>query len=193
MVLWAVLAAVMGAAVASFAQLAVDRAEPGRSAGLLHEASRCARCGAAIRAGHVLPVVGFMLLRGRCRVCRAEIPRRHLTGELTLGALWALVVVSLGMSWWLPLALLAPVLVILLRSGAVRGVGWRWWSAVVLISLGVAVLVLGLGAAASGRGWLYVGCGATGVGALLVAARLTAEESAMRVSQPTSESHLPGM
>jgi len=97
------------------------------------------------------------------------------------------------MSWWLPPALLAPVLVILLRSGAVRGVGWRWWSAVVLTSLGVAVLVLGLGAAASGRGWLYVGCGATGAGALLVAARLTAEEAEMRVSQPTCGSHLPGV
>ena len=70
-VLWAAVAATLGAAAASFAQLVVDRAVPGRSVAVLREASRCPRCAAPVRARHVLPVAGFVLLRGRCPVCRA--------------------------------------------------------------------------------------------------------------------------
>ncbi len=190
-VLWAAVAAAMGAAAASFAQLAVDRAEPGGPVALLREASRCPRCGAPVRAWHLLPMVGFVLLRGRCRVCRAVIPRRHLAGELTVGVLWALSVGWLGLTWWLLLALLAPVLVVLLRSGAVRSAGPRWWAAAVLPLFGVAVLTLGVGAALAGRSGLYATCGAAGAAALLGAARLTAKKSADRLSQPPTGSHLP--
>jgi prepilin signal peptidase PulO-like enzyme (type II secretory pathway) len=34
------------------------------------DASRCPRCAAPVRTCHVLPVVGFVPLRGRCRMCR---------------------------------------------------------------------------------------------------------------------------
>jgi prepilin signal peptidase PulO-like enzyme (type II secretory pathway) len=135
--------------------------------------------------------VGFTLLRGRCRVCRTMIPRRHLTGELTVGVLWALSVVWLGLTWWLPLVLLAPVLVVLLRSGAVRGAGWQWWSAAVLPPLRVAVPTLGVGAALASRGWLYAARGAAGAAALLGAAQLTGEKPAVRLSQTPTGPHLP--
>jgi hypothetical protein len=100
-------------------------------------------------------------------------------------------VVWLGLTWWLPLVLLAPVLVVLLRSGAVRGAGWQWWSAAVLPPLGVAVLTLGVGAALASRGWLYAACGAAGAAALLGAAQLTAEKPADRLSQTPTGPHLP--
>lgn len=191
--LWAAVAAAMGAAAVSSAQLAVDRSEPGGPTALLRQASHCPRCSAPVRPWHLLPVVGFVLLAGRCRVCRTAIPRRHLGGELAVGALWALAVVALGSVWWLPLVLLAPVLIVLLRSGAVRGAGCRWWAAAVLPPVGVAVLTLGVGAALAGRGWLYAACGAVGAAALLVAVRLTAEESADRPSRTPTGSHLPGV
>lgn len=191
--LWAAVAAAMGAAAVSFAQLAVDRSEPGGPAALLRQGSHCPRCSAPLRPWHLLPVVGFVLLAGRCRLCRTVIPRRHLGGELTAGALWAIAVVALGLVWWLPLVLLTPVLIVLLRSGAVRGAGCRWWAAAVLPPVGVAVLTLGVGAALTGRGWLYAACGAVGATALLVAVRLTAEESADRPSQTSTGSHLPGL
>jgi len=192
-VLWVAVAAAMGAAAASFAQLVVDRAEPGGPVALVGAASRCPRCGAPVRAGHLLPVLGFVLLRGRCRVCRAGIPGRHLAGELTVGVFWALSVGWLGLTWWLPLVLLAPVLVVLLGSGAVRSAGPWWWAAAVLPPVAVAVLTLGVGAALAGRGGLYATCGAAAAATLLGAARLTAEKSADRLSQPPTGSHLPGM
>jgi prepilin signal peptidase PulO-like enzyme (type II secretory pathway) len=46
----------------------------------------------------VLPVLGFVLLGGRCRVCRAVIPGRHLAGELPVAVLWALSVGWLGLT-----------------------------------------------------------------------------------------------
>lgn len=63
--LWVAVAAAMGAAAASFAQLVVDRAESGRFVARLREVSRCPRCDAPVRAWHPLPVMGVVLLRGR--------------------------------------------------------------------------------------------------------------------------------
>ena len=189
--LWAVVAAAMGAAAVSFGQLAVDRAEPGVSASRLREASRCPSCAAPVRPWHLLPVLGFLLLRGRCRVCRSPIPRRHPAGELTVGALWALAVVWLGPVWWLPLLLLTPILLVLLPSRALRDAGRRWWVAAVLPPIGVTALTLGVGAALAGRGWLYAVCGAVGAAALLVAVLLTSERPADRQSQTPAGLHLP--
>lgn len=190
-VLWAAVAATLGAAAASFAQLVVDRAEPGRSVAVLREASRCPRCAAPVRAWHVLPVAGFVLLRGHCRVCRAGIGRRHLAGELTVGVLWALSVGWLGLTWWLPPVLLAPVLVLLLHSGAVRGAGPRWWAAAALPPSGIAVLTLGVGASAAGREGLYAACAGVGAAALLGAVVLTGQNSGDRLSQTPTSPHLP--
>lgn len=190
-VLWAVVAAAMGAAAVSFGQLAVDRAAPGVSVARLRDASRCPGCAAPVGAWHVLPVVGFLLLGGRCRVCRSSIPRRHPVGELTGGALWALAVVWPGLVWWLPLVLLAPILLVLLRCRALRDAGRRWWLAALLPLAGVAMLTLGVGAALAGRGWLYAVCGAVGAAALLVAVLLTFDHSADRLSQTPARTHLP--
>jgi hypothetical protein len=61
-VIWvgALLAAALGAAALSSAQLAVDRDAGGM--GLL-ERSRCLRCATTLHAREVLPIVGFLLLR----------------------------------------------------------------------------------------------------------------------------------
>jgi prepilin signal peptidase PulO-like enzyme (type II secretory pathway) len=191
--LWAAVAAAMGAAAASFGQLAVDRAGSGRQQARLREPSRCPHCRAPVRPWHVLPVAGFLLLAGRCRVCRAAIGFRHLAGELTVGALWAMAVVGLGLRWWLPLVLLAPVLLVLLTSRAVRGAGCRLWWAAVLPPAGAAVLALGVGAALAGRPGLYLACGAVGAAALLLALRLTVEQPVDRLSQTPAGAHLPGV
>ena len=85
------------------------------------------------------------------------------------------------------------VLVLLLRSGAVRGAALRWWAAVVLPPAGIAVLTLGVGASAAGPGRLYAACAGGAAAALLGAVWLTGEKSADRLSQPPTGSHLPGV
>jgi leader peptidase (prepilin peptidase)/N-methyltransferase len=58
--------------------------------------SRCPGCGATIAAYDNVPVLSWLLLRGRCRACREAIPARYPLTELGLGALFAGTVLALG-------------------------------------------------------------------------------------------------
>jgi leader peptidase (prepilin peptidase) / N-methyltransferase len=48
-------------------------------------ASACPACKAPIRAWHNIPVVSWLLLRGRCAACKAPISRRYPLVELATG------------------------------------------------------------------------------------------------------------
>jgi len=100
--------------------------------------------------------VGFLLLRGRCRGCGAAIPRRHLAGELTVGAFWAAAVVLMGAVAWLPVVLVAPLVAMLLRS-PVRD-ATRALLAGLLPLVGVALLTFGLVGLLEGRWAVLAGC-----------------------------------
>lgn len=163
------MAAAMGAAALSFVQLATDRA--GSAVGLL-ERSRCPRCGRELRTREVLPIAGFLLLRGRCRGCGNAIPRRHLAGDVTVGAFWAGAVVLMGAVAWLMVVLVAPLVVLLLRS-PLRHAG-RALLAGLLPLVGVALLTFGLVGLLEGRWAVY------GAGGLLGAAALFAGAAAAR-------------
>jgi leader peptidase (prepilin peptidase) / N-methyltransferase len=51
--------------------------------------SACDSCGVQIAAYDNVPVLSWLLLRGRCRTCGARIPVRYLLVELALGAAFA--------------------------------------------------------------------------------------------------------
>lgn len=155
------MAAAMGAAALSFVQLACDRA--GGAVGLL-ERSRCPRCATELRTREVLPIAGFLMLRGRCRECGAAIPRRHLAGEVTVGAFWAGAVVLMGAVEWLPVVLVAPLVVLLLRS-PLRHAG-RALLAGLFPLVGVALLTFGLVGLLEGRWAVYGAGGLLGASAL---------------------------
>lgn len=88
----AVGAAGLGAVVGSFLNVVIHRLPKGES--LAYPPSACPRCGARIRPRDNLPVVGYLLLRGRCRDCREPISWRYPLVEALMGglslALWAL-------------------------------------------------------------------------------------------------------
>jgi len=63
--------------------------------------SHCPQCGAQIRAYDNIPVVSWLLLRGRCRDCGAPISWRYPLGEALTAALFAAVAVMDGLSWLL--------------------------------------------------------------------------------------------
>lgn len=86
---WAVLAGVLGLAVGSFLNVVIYRVPAGES--VVRPASRCPSCGAAIRNRHNVPVVGWLVLRGRCYDCRAPISPRYPLVELVTGVLFAVV------------------------------------------------------------------------------------------------------
>jgi leader peptidase (prepilin peptidase) / N-methyltransferase len=58
--------------------------------------SECPGCGAQIAAYDNVPVVSYLLLRGRCRTCDEPISRRYPLTELGLGALYVGTFLALG-------------------------------------------------------------------------------------------------
>lgn len=65
---------------------------------LLSPRSRCPHCGHAISALENIPVLSWLVLRGRCRACRAPIGIRYPLVELGTALLSLLVFLALGPS-----------------------------------------------------------------------------------------------
>ena len=105
-----VLSVAFALAFASFSNVVVDRLpialekpnEFGEIYGtrpwaeVLGGTSRCSTCAAPVQAIDNIPVISYLLLRGRCRSCKERIPVFHLLIECLVPALVGLVVWHLG-------------------------------------------------------------------------------------------------
>jgi leader peptidase (prepilin peptidase)/N-methyltransferase len=87
----------LGLVVGSFANVCIHRLPRGES--VVSPPSRCPGCGARIEARDNLPVLGWLLLRGRCRRCRAPISWRYPAVEAANGLLWLGLAVLHGARW----------------------------------------------------------------------------------------------
>ena len=85
----------LGATIGSFLNVVAYRLP--RSQSLVRPGSRCPSCATAIRPYDNLPVLGWVLLRGRCRSCRDPISSRYPVVE-ALTALLAVAVVLVARS-----------------------------------------------------------------------------------------------
>jgi leader peptidase (prepilin peptidase)/N-methyltransferase len=90
----AALAVPAGLIFGSFATVVAHRVP--RHESFVAGRSRCPHCGATIAAYDNIPVVSWLLLRGRCRTCEAAIPARYPLTELAMAALFAATVLILG-------------------------------------------------------------------------------------------------
>lgn len=110
--LLAVPAGVVGLVIGSFLNVVVWRVPRGES--VVAPPSACPRCGTRIRARDNVPVLSWLLLRGRCRDCGEPISARYPLVELGTGVLFAALAAVVGWSWVLPAVLyLAAVAVAL--------------------------------------------------------------------------------
>ena len=71
----AIVAAVLGLAIGSFLTVVVDRVPKKES--IVSPRSRCPHCGAEIRNRDNIPVLSWLILRGRCRSCKAHVSARY--------------------------------------------------------------------------------------------------------------------
>ncbi len=71
----------------------------GATYNLLLPHSECPHCAHKIRAWENIPVVSYLMLRGKCASCRAKISLRYPLVELATGILSAFVVYHFGLSW----------------------------------------------------------------------------------------------
>lgn len=88
--LWMALVAFLGASLGSFANVVAYRVPLGRS--VVRPASSCPACGTKVPWWGNVPVLGWLLVRGRCVACGVSISGRYPLVELALGllavALW---------------------------------------------------------------------------------------------------------
>lgn len=87
---------VFGLLVGSFANVVIWRFPRGES--LSSPGSRCPSCAAPVRWYDNIPVISWLLLRGRCRSCSQPIASRYPAVELLSGLLWLAAAVSYGVS-----------------------------------------------------------------------------------------------
>jgi leader peptidase (prepilin peptidase) / N-methyltransferase len=83
-----ILAVVMGLAFGSFANVVVHRVPLKQS--IVRPASRCPSCGVALHARDNIPVVSWLLLKGKCRNCGARISPRYPAIEILTAFLFGL-------------------------------------------------------------------------------------------------------
>lgn len=93
-----VFSALLGLAVGSFLNVVAHRVPAGLS--LSRPPSRCPACSAPIRARHNIPVLGWLVLRGRCADCGAPISVRYPLVEALTGVLFVLVTWRLADQLW---------------------------------------------------------------------------------------------
>lgn len=103
---------VLGLVVGSFLNVVAWRVPRGES--VVSPPSACPSCGHRIRSWDNVPVVSWLVLRGRCRDCGASISPRYLVVELVTGVAFAAVTFWVGASWALPALLLLAALTVVL-------------------------------------------------------------------------------
>jgi leader peptidase (prepilin peptidase) / N-methyltransferase len=111
--------AALGLLFGSFVTVLVHRLP--RKESVVGPRSRCPRCGTLIRAVDNVPLVSYLLLRGRCRSCGARISAEYPLTELATAILFAGAGLVIRPVW--AAAIVAPFLGVML---AVALIDLRW-------------------------------------------------------------------
>lgn len=93
---------VLGAAIGSFLNVVIYRVPNERS---LLTGSACPNCGSSIKFYHNVPVLGWLMLGGKCSNCKQPISWRYPAVELLTALLFCLVYWQVGFTPYLALAL----------------------------------------------------------------------------------------
>ncbi len=161
----AVVVGLFGLVIGSFLNVVIHRVPIRQS--IVWPSSRCPSCGERIKSFDNLPVLSYLVLRGRCRNCKARISPRYplveaLTGllfalaayefGLSLALVWALVLISVLVALagtdlehrLLPNAIVAPAAVVGLALSAARDPGGWWVYLVSAVAVAAGLFALAL-------------------------------------------------
>ena len=125
-----VFAGLLGLAFGSFLNVCLSRWPEGES--VVHPRSHCRNCAHTLAWWENIPLLSWIVLRGRCRECRTSIGARYLFVELAVGVLWASAAWHLGPDFFnqqFALTAIAPDLV------AMIGTMVFYWMLVALAAL----------------------------------------------------------
>ena len=142
-----VLAGIYGSMLGSFLNVCVYRLP--RDESVIRPRSRCPKCGNPVAWRDNIPVISWLLLRGRCRHCTEPISIQYPIVELAVGLVWAFAVWQYGVS----VAALAAALFVTLLIGIVL-TDWRHMIIPDEFSLGGLGAGLALAAVPGGGGFV---------------------------------------
>lgn len=91
-----VLFLVSGLIIGSFLNVCIYRIPKEES--ISFPPSHCVKCGIKIRWYDLIPILSYILLKGRCRNCREKISLRYPTIELITGVLFAALYIEFGLN-----------------------------------------------------------------------------------------------
>jgi leader peptidase (prepilin peptidase)/N-methyltransferase len=90
----------LGLAIGSFLNVVIYRVP--RNESIVTPRSRCPSCATTIKEYDNIPVLSWILLRGKCRHCHAPISSRYIVVEIATGGIFAGLAARMGYSWALP-------------------------------------------------------------------------------------------
>jgi leader peptidase (prepilin peptidase)/N-methyltransferase len=151
----AVVAGLVGLLVGSFLNVVVARVPEGLS--VVTPRSACPACGTPIPPSQNVPVVSWLLLRGRAACCGEPISRQYPLVELVTAAAFAAVTAWQGFSWFLPALLYLAAISVALTVIDLKLL--RLPNQIVLPSYVVVAALLGVAAVGEGEYWPLVRAG----------------------------------
>jgi leader peptidase (prepilin peptidase)/N-methyltransferase len=101
---FAIVATAVGALIGSFLNVVIHRVP--REESIVFPNSRCPSCGTPIKPYDNIPVVSYLILRGRCRSCRSHISARYPAVEAMTALLFLAVFLYRGFTLALPFDLI---------------------------------------------------------------------------------------
>ena len=78
--------ALYGIVLGSFYNVCIYRIPEGTS---LKKSSRCTKCKRKIKKIDLIPIISFLILKGKSRCCKEKISKRYLIVEILTGILFA--------------------------------------------------------------------------------------------------------
>ncbi|MCF7932181.1 MAG: prepilin peptidase [Acholeplasmataceae bacterium] len=87
---------IFGILIGSFNNVLIHRIP--RNESIVKPGSRCFDCHKPLKWYDNIPLVSYLVLRGRCRYCGAKIPFRYFLVELLTGVMFGLVYLRFGLS-----------------------------------------------------------------------------------------------
>src|SRR4051812_46407840 len=90
----------LGLLVGSFLNVVIHRVP--RKESVVRPRSRCPGCGTTLAERDNIPVLSWLLLRGRCRTCGEPISARYPLIELLTAVVFAAVGARFGADWAVP-------------------------------------------------------------------------------------------
>ncbi len=103
---------VFGGVIGSFLNVVIHRVP--REESIVFPNSTCPKCGNAIKPYDNIPIVSWLVLRGKCRKCGEKISARYPAVELLNALLFMVVGWSVGFTVFLPVALIFTVTIVAL-------------------------------------------------------------------------------